>query len=86
MGYQETNNLEWYDPAAVTTANGSMVITLSRHEEYNLDYQSGEGHILPICRVRRLTIRIERRYGHNMVSFHRLLLSACNSESSMCSV
>ncbi|EIM83185.1 glycoside hydrolase family 16 protein [Stereum hirsutum FP-91666 SS1] len=41
LHYWETNNLEWYDPAAVTTANGSMVITLSRHEEYNLDYQSG---------------------------------------------
>lgn len=38
---QATNNLEWYDPAAITTANGSLVITLSAKETHNLNYQGG---------------------------------------------
>ncbi|KAK0217955.1 beta-glucan synthesis-associated [Armillaria fumosa] len=36
-----TNNMEWYDPAAVTTDNGSMVITLSKKPSHNLDYEGG---------------------------------------------
>jgi beta-glucanase (GH16 family) len=37
----QTNNMEWYDPAAITTANGSLQITLSQKETHNLDYQGG---------------------------------------------
>jgi len=36
-----TNDMEWYDPAAITTANGSLVITLSEKLNHDLDYQSG---------------------------------------------
>ncbi|KIK67427.1 glycoside hydrolase family 16 protein [Collybiopsis luxurians FD-317 M1] len=41
LHYWETNNLEWYSPEAVTTANGSLVITLSAKENHNLNYQGG---------------------------------------------
>lgn len=41
MHYWSTNNMEWYDPAAVTTANGSLQITLSKKETHDLDYQGG---------------------------------------------
>ncbi|KAJ6533295.1 beta-glucan synthesis-associated [Mycena vulgaris] len=41
LHYWATNNLEWYDPAAVTTANGSLKITLSATPSHDLDYQGG---------------------------------------------
>lgn len=41
LHYWETNNLEWYDPAAVTTLNGSLQITLSRKDTHGLDFQGG---------------------------------------------
>jgi len=41
LHYWQTGNLEWYDPAAVTTSNGSLVITLSALENHGLDYQGG---------------------------------------------
>ncbi|EIM88603.1 glycoside hydrolase family 16 protein [Stereum hirsutum FP-91666 SS1] len=41
LHYWATNNLEWYDPAAVTTSNGSLVISLSEKAEHGLDYQGG---------------------------------------------
>ena len=33
--------MEWYDPEAITTQNGSLVITLSRKETHNLTFQGG---------------------------------------------
>ncbi|KAJ7182666.1 glycoside hydrolase family 16 protein [Mycena crocata] len=41
LHYWATNNMEWYDPAAVTTANGSLKITLSEMSTHNLSYQGG---------------------------------------------
>ncbi|KAF9076117.1 glycoside hydrolase family 16 protein [Rhodocollybia butyracea] len=41
LHYWATNDLEWYDPAAVTTKNGSLLITISRRETHNLKFQSG---------------------------------------------
>jgi len=44
LHYWQTNNLEWYDPAGLTTADGNLVITLSeQNPEYNhnLDYRGG---------------------------------------------
>ncbi|KAJ7901651.1 glycoside hydrolase family 16 protein [Mycena leptocephala] len=41
LHYWATNNMEWYDPAAVTTANGAMKITLSATENHNLSYTGG---------------------------------------------
>lgn len=40
--YQETNNMEWYDPEAITTEGGSLVITLSQKETHNLNYEGGK--------------------------------------------
>jgi beta-glucanase (GH16 family) len=37
-----TNNLEWYDPDAVTTEGGSLVITFSEKYTHDLNYQGGE--------------------------------------------
>lgn len=34
--------MEWYDPAAVTTQGGALVITLSEKETHNLPYQGGK--------------------------------------------
>src|SRR5689334_9014996 len=42
MHYWATNNMEWYDPEAVTTANGALVITFSQKETHGLSYQGGE--------------------------------------------
>ncbi|KAE9408265.1 beta-glucan synthesis-associated [Gymnopus androsaceus JB14] len=41
LHYWSTNNMEWYDPAAITTKNGSLLITMSRKETHNLNFQSG---------------------------------------------
>ncbi|KDQ12074.1 glycoside hydrolase family 16 protein [Botryobasidium botryosum FD-172 SS1] len=41
MHYWGTNNLEWYDPVAITTADGALKITLSKIPTHNLSYQGG---------------------------------------------
>ncbi|KAJ3923358.1 beta-glucan synthesis-associated [Lentinula edodes] len=41
LHYWETNNLEWYSPQAVTTANGSLIITLSEQNTHDLNFQGG---------------------------------------------
>ncbi|OBZ79710.1 Beta-glucan synthesis-associated protein KRE6 [Grifola frondosa] len=41
LHYWQTNNLEWYDPAAITTKNGSLQITLERKETHGLNFQGG---------------------------------------------
>ncbi|KAF8798720.1 glycoside hydrolase family 16 protein [Phlegmacium glaucopus] len=41
LHYWATKNLEWYDPAAVTTQGGSLVITLSQKETHDLNYEGG---------------------------------------------
>ncbi|KAF9056760.1 glycoside hydrolase family 16 protein [Rhodocollybia butyracea] len=46
LNYWETNNLEWYDPAAITTANGSLVITYEEKQTHNLSYQGGTSFVL----------------------------------------
>ncbi|OCH92193.1 beta-glucan synthesis-associated [Obba rivulosa] len=41
LHYWQTNNLEWYDPSAITTEGGNLVITLSEKATHNLNYQGG---------------------------------------------
>ncbi|EJD00931.1 beta-glucan synthesis-associated [Fomitiporia mediterranea MF3/22] len=41
MHYWSTNDMEWYDPAAVTTVNGALQITMSQKNTHDLNYQSG---------------------------------------------
>lgn len=41
LHYWQTNNMEWYDPAAITTKNGNLQITLSKKETHGLHYQGG---------------------------------------------
>jgi beta-glucanase (GH16 family) len=41
LHYWGTNNLEWYDPLAVTTKDGALEITLSRKETHDLHYEGG---------------------------------------------
>ena len=36
-----TGNLEWYDPEAITTEGGSLVITLSKKATHGLNYEGG---------------------------------------------
>lgn len=41
LHYWQTSNLEWYDPAAITTQGGYLEITLDKHDTHNLSYQGG---------------------------------------------
>ncbi|KAF9049741.1 beta-glucan synthesis-associated [Panaeolus papilionaceus] len=41
LHYWATNNLEWYDPEAITTKGGALVITLSAKETHGLNYEGG---------------------------------------------
>lgn len=36
-----TGDYEWYDPSAVTTEDGNLVITLSKKDQHDLNYMSG---------------------------------------------
>jgi hypothetical protein len=44
LHYWQTGDLEWYDPGQVTTANGSLVITLEKVDDpstnHNMSYKS----------------------------------------------
>lgn len=41
LHYWGTGDYEWYDPAAITTANGSLIFTLSEMPEHNLNFRGG---------------------------------------------
>ncbi|KAI5897239.1 concanavalin A-like lectin/glucanase [Schizophyllum commune H4-8] len=41
LHYWGTNNLEWYDPEAITTKDGALRITLSQKPDHGLDYMGG---------------------------------------------
>ncbi|KAM5537994.1 hypothetical protein V8D89_008470 [Ganoderma adspersum] len=41
LHYWATNNLEWYDPRAITTRNGSLEIQLSQKANHELNYTGG---------------------------------------------
>lgn len=44
LHYWATNNLEWYDPDQITTANGSLVITFDKADpalNHNLNFRGG---------------------------------------------
>lgn len=41
LHYWQTGNLEWYDPKAIVTRNGSVEITLSKTPNHGLDYTGG---------------------------------------------
>ncbi|KAI0029995.1 beta-glucan synthesis-associated [Vararia minispora EC-137] len=41
LNYWQTGDVEWYDPAAVTTAGGYLTLTLSKKNTHNKNYQGG---------------------------------------------
>lgn len=41
LHYASTGDLEWYDPDAVTTHNGTLRLRLDAFKNHNLDYRSG---------------------------------------------
>ena len=41
LHYWQTNNLEWYDLAAITTKDGALEIILSRKNTHDLNFQGG---------------------------------------------
>ena len=41
LHYWQTNNKEWYDPASITTNNGSLEIILTDKVNHNLNYTGG---------------------------------------------
>lgn len=42
--YASTSDLEWYDPDAVITANGTLQLRFDMYKNHNLDYRSGMLH------------------------------------------
>lgn len=41
LWYGVTEDLEWYDPDAITTANGTLAIRFDAFQNHNLNYRSG---------------------------------------------
>ncbi|KAJ3867728.1 glycoside hydrolase family 16 protein [Lentinula novae-zelandiae] len=41
LHYWPTGDLEWYDPGAITTKGGQLVITLTEEDSHNLNFKSG---------------------------------------------
>ncbi|KAH9950443.1 beta-glucan synthesis-associated [Amylocystis lapponica] len=41
LHYWQTNNMEWLDPSAITTKNGSLQITMTAQPKNGLNYTSG---------------------------------------------
>lgn len=41
LHYWPTGDVEWYDPAQITTEDGKLVITMERKSSHNLDFVSG---------------------------------------------
>ena len=41
LHYWQTNNMEWYDPSAVTTRDGALEITLSDKPTKGMNYTGG---------------------------------------------
>ncbi|EDR03474.1 glycoside hydrolase family 16 protein [Laccaria bicolor S238N-H82] len=39
--YWPTNDVEWYDPSAITTKGGKLVITMKEVQNHNLNFMSG---------------------------------------------
>lgn len=44
LNYKATNDLEWYDPDAVTTSNGTLTLRMDAFKNHNLYYRSGMLH------------------------------------------
>ena len=41
LHYWPTGDLEWYDPSAITTSNGKLVITMEEVQNHDLNFRSG---------------------------------------------
>ncbi|KAH9997835.1 glycoside hydrolase family 16 protein [Russula vinacea] len=41
IGKRPTGDLEWYNPQAITTSGGNLVITMTEQNNHNLNFQSG---------------------------------------------
>jgi hypothetical protein len=41
LNYWPTGDLEWYNPQAITTKDGKLVITMTEQNTHNLNFQSG---------------------------------------------
>ena len=41
LHYWQTNNMEWYDPSAITTKDGALRVTLSETPNHNLNWTGG---------------------------------------------
>ncbi|KAK7694788.1 hypothetical protein QCA50_001976 [Cerrena zonata] len=41
LHYWQTNNMEWYDPSAITTKNGALEVTLSENPDHGMNWTGG---------------------------------------------
>jgi beta-glucanase (GH16 family) len=57
---QETNNLEWYDPEALTTSGGALVVTFSQKLSHDLYYQGGEFDKLKAIDLKQFHYALQR--------------------------
>ncbi|KAK0501266.1 glycoside hydrolase family 16 protein [Armillaria luteobubalina] len=64
LHYWASNNLEWYNPAAVTTDNGSLVITLLKKPSHDLDYE-GAGYGTTLDSVVFLLTSVQWPYSYD---------------------
>ncbi|KAJ6600808.1 beta-glucan synthesis-associated [Mycena sp. CBHHK59/15] len=63
LHYWATNNMEWYDPGAVTTRNGALEITLSATPTKGLDYQGGgSSHLGKTVLQNRMALQLTGLY------------------------
>jgi hypothetical protein len=65
--FRPTGDAEWYDPSAVTTANGKMVITMTETLNHELNFMSGMSSWT--SRRHTLTLRIGMVTSWNQLCF-----------------
>jgi len=53
LHYWGTNNKEWYDPQAVSTKDGKLVITFSETETHGMQFRGGSESMSKLARANR---------------------------------
>ena len=80
---QGTNDMEWYDPSAITTAGGSLVITISQKQTHDLGFQSGassihSGSLLLMHGVNRNDVDMVKMNFHDLVNYSDFIFVGTN--------
>ena len=66
----QTVDLEWYDPAAITTVDGALEITFESKQTHDLNYQGGvSAHQLTLVRAGQMLIFVQMMTTWNNFCF-----------------